>query len=591
MKSIKAILEHRQLPLLAAVLGAVLASSSLSNGFLLDDYIHRANMLGSDQLDDFLGGPQEMFRFVRGDAERTRQAMDVGFLPWWTYPDLKGELFRPVTVQTHVLDYALWPDNPLLMHLHSLLWYATLVFLVGLLFRRIFGPSWTAGLATLLFAFEDSHALPVGWLANRNVLLSATFGVACLLAHDRWVQKKKVHWYLLALVLWLASLCSGEAGIATSAFVFAYVVWLQRNSWRSKFLLLLPYGVVLVSWRIIRDRLGYGVKGLGLYVDPLDEPSRFISALVERIPVLMTGQWAFPSADLYLLWPGTVFWWWAGFVTVMLAALFWPMLRADRKARFFATAMLLAAIPICATFPMDRLLTFVGIGAFGLLARFAAFSFSGDHAGGLRSLYFRLARFAVVCLLLMHLAVAPMLLVYLAANPFGPADFQEAVNLKMQPPEVKDQDLIVVNAPFPIYASYYMLIAEFDDHPRPRHLRCLATGLCDMTIRREDDRTIVIRPEAGFNLTFIDQLVRNERHPMKKGEKVKLTGMTAEVLSVSRRVDEVRFKFDVSLEDRSLRWIYWREGKFERFEPPAPGQEKTLKAPPITRIITSDYRP
>ena len=32
--------------------------------------------------------------------------------------------------------------------------------------------------------------------------------------------------------------------------------------------------------------------------------------------------------------------------------------------------MLVAVIPVCATFPLDRLLMFVGLGAFGLLVRF-----------------------------------------------------------------------------------------------------------------------------------------------------------------------------------------------------------------------------
>ena len=48
-------------------------------------------------------------------------------------------------------------------------------------------------------------------------------------------------------------------------------------------------------------------------------------------------------------------------------------------ARFFGCAMLLAVIPICATFSMDRLLMFVGIGAFGLLARFTQFAFSAER--------------------------------------------------------------------------------------------------------------------------------------------------------------------------------------------------------------------
>jgi hypothetical protein len=53
--------------------------------------------------------------------------MDFGFFPWWTYKGLKAEFLQWLTVQTHRLDYWLWPNSPAAMHAHSLLWFATLV--------------------------------------------------------------------------------------------------------------------------------------------------------------------------------------------------------------------------------------------------------------------------------------------------------------------------------------------------------------------------------------------------------------------------------------------------------------------------------
>ena len=597
MKIGRKILEHRSLPILAALLAMLLASSSLQNGFLLDDYFHRAIMLGSDRLDDFLGEPQEMFRFLRGDPEQTHEAMDVGFLPWWTYPGIKAEFLQFLTVQTHVLDYALWPDSPFLMHFHSLVWLGVLTLVVGLFYRRILGPTWVAGLATLLFAVEDAHAVPAGWICNRNVLLAATFGMACVLAHDSWARRRKLPWYLLALVLWTASLCSKEAGIATSAFVFAYVVWLQEDSWWGKFLSLVPYGVVLVVWRIIRDNLGYGVDGIGLYIDPVGEPSRFAAAMVDRAPALLAGQWALPAADVFAVLPPSVsvaLWWWAVILMALLAVLFWPLLRTDRVARSLTCAMLLAVIPICAAFPSNRLLTFTGIAALGLTARFVEFAFSGEKSGRFGRAYGRVAKFAAGGLLVLHLGLAPVGLWYGAGNPFGPPELMGAFDLRAElPDEVVDQDLIVVNPPSPIHVSYYLITAELDGRTVPRRLRSLATGMTPMTVHREDERTIVIRPRAGFMAMLLSRLMRSERYPMSVGESVELTGMRVEVLEISADGEPTaaRFEFDVPLEDSSLRWLRWREGRFEPFAPPPVGEETTLVPPPPMRIWTSDYRP
>src|SRR5205823_5741641 len=83
----------------------------------------------------------------RGDPERTTRVMDLGFFPWWTYPGLKAEFCQVVTVWTHRLDYWLWPDSPILMHLHSLLWFGALVAAVACLYRQIFDRTLVAGLA------------------------------------------------------------------------------------------------------------------------------------------------------------------------------------------------------------------------------------------------------------------------------------------------------------------------------------------------------------------------------------------------------------------------------------------------------------
>jgi len=106
---------------------------------------NQAILLESSQLRDLLGGPSEMFRFFRGDPERTGRLIDIGLFPWWTDPDLKGEFLQTLTVLTHRLDYALWPDSPALMHAHSLLWLGAAVAVTAAFpVRRVPGISLTA---------------------------------------------------------------------------------------------------------------------------------------------------------------------------------------------------------------------------------------------------------------------------------------------------------------------------------------------------------------------------------------------------------------------------------------------------------------
>src|SRR5437868_2413192 len=72
-----------------------------------------------------------------------------------------------------------------LMHLENLVWYGALIVACGVFYQRFARPAWVAGLATALYAFDHAHAGPVAWIANRNAIASACFGVLAVIWHDR----------------------------------------------------------------------------------------------------------------------------------------------------------------------------------------------------------------------------------------------------------------------------------------------------------------------------------------------------------------------------------------------------------------------
>ncbi len=564
--------------LVAVAIGLLLTFRSVYNGLYADDYFHRAVLSGSKRFGELLPGPQSMFRFADGDPGHTRAWMDIGWLPWWIDPNIKAEFFQLIPTQTHILDYWLWPDQPELMHVHSLVWLALLIFLAAKFYRRILGPTWMAGVAALLFAIEDGHALPAGWICNRNSMVAASFGIGCLIAHDVWRREGKRWAFWLALALWGASLCSKEEGIATSAYLFAYALWMDGSTVWKRFLTLVPYGLLLIVWRVVRDALGFGVAHIGFYVDPFTDAGQFWTALFERYPVLLFGQWAGLS-ELWVLF-GSTFWRIAVGYVCILGLVFWPLLRRDRTARFFATGMLLAVIPVCATFPMDRLLMFTGLGAFGLMVRFWNAVFAAD---GLRPgfVHWRVVAVPVALLLvLLHVVAAPLLLTVRVSAPWGRRELTNAMFPSVRfDRTIEQQDLVVVNPPIAWLVGYCQFNYEHEGIPAPRAVRALAPGMGGLTVRRTSDRTIEVIPHNGY-VNFPDSLLRNEKYPLKIGEQVYLARMTATVLTIEdERPKNVGFSFETPLEDESLRWVQFQAGEYVPWTPPAVGEEVTLEGP------------
>ncbi len=573
----------RYFPLAVAALAVFLGLPSLGTGLILDDFYHREVLQPYSAYRDLLGPPSEMFRFFRGDPVRTGRIMDIGAFPWWTDPTLKAEFLQAVPTLTHRLDYALWPGSPALMHAHSLFWLATAVAAAAVFYRRMLGPTWVAAVAALLFAVDDARGTTVGFIANRNVLIAATFGFSALVCHDRWRRNGSIPGALLAVLLFALALFSKEEGIGTCAYLAAYALCIDpKGCWRGC-LALAPYGMIVVIWRTLRDSWGFGVQNVGVYVDPLTDPIPYLAALAKRLPLMLFGQWGpLPAETGAVLQPplSTFFWWSAvGLVALLLVAVA-PLLKRDRLARFWLAGMVFAAVPVCATLPMDRLLTFVALGAFGLLAQFWELVFTRSGTPPQR-LWSRIPAVALAWFfVVVHAIWAPLFSPCRATSPLGPfwVEHRLYVNAPLGP-AIGEKTLVVVNAPSVAHAAYLGFRQLAAGKPIPRHIRALAPAVPSVIIRRLDKHTLEITPGWGYLSFVLDKVFRSDRRPMALGEEVKLTGMTARVatLTTDGRPNVVTFRFDEPLESPSFVWLCFRGQSFEPFRLPAIGKETEIR--------------
>ena len=146
---------------------------------------------------------------------------------------------------------------------------------------------------------------------------------------------------------------------------------------------------------------------------------------------------------------------------------------------------------------------------------------------------------------------------------------------------IRQQDLVVVNPPEAFAMLNSLLMWAGEGAPLPMHMRVLCSSvLYPVEISRPDQRTLVVRPAEGFLAGRLDRLFRGDWRPFALGDTIELTGLTIQVTGVTPdgRPAEARFRFSVPLEDRSLRWMYWKDGEFLPYSPPPVGQEERLES-------------
>ena len=573
---VEPLLLARHLPLLVAGLAVLVTLPSLGSGLFFDDWHYRLLMQNHEGPVTLLRSPLDAFRLFNGDPEQNLRLIDYGFLPWWADPAVKWAFWRPLASLTHWLDYLLWPESPALMHVQSILWYAILTAVATLLYRRLIGRTLAAGLAAILYAVDDAHGTPVCLLANRNALIAAFFGVLCLLVHDRWRRRGWRAGALLGPLLLGLSLLAKEEGIATLAYLAAFALFLDPARKLGRAATLIPYVVVVAAWRAVWVHLGYGVANVGLYVDPLSEPFRFVCALALRTPVYLLGLLATPPSDVPTLLEGNAE---LGFVVAAAAfaalviIVCWPLLRQNQVVRFWFTGLLLSLVPIGTMFPSDRVLLFAGLGGMALVAEFLNFLLTSPRKP--RRAGWRASATVLACVfVLAHLVIAPPGLAFGSSGVALKWLTQRCSVPAIADREIERQDLVIVNPPAGQFVMFSELTWASQNAPMPAHVRVLASSLGGpLEIHRSDSWTLLVRPQAGFLAWKIDRVWRGPAHAFTIGDKVQLTGMAAEVLALTQdgRPAEVAFRFETPLEDIRWRWLQWKEGAFRSFVPPPVG--------------------
>jgi hypothetical protein len=574
---------------------------SLWTGMLADDFSMWSITTKGQMGDGAPSNPWNLFVWLDGNPQRTRNLVESGFMPWWIDLQCRAALWRPLSSATHVLDYRLWPQCPWLMHLQSLLWFAILIWSAAVLYRRLIGRThaqWIAALAALLFTLDDAHVLSAGWLADRNTLLSGVFGVVTLIAHDRWRRDGWRAGSILGPLLLAIGLMAKESVASTGGYLLAYALMLDSAPRRSRLLSLLPYLIVGLIWYGIYIASGYGISGLDAYSDPAHNPVAYLHHLVRYGPILLLAQWGLPPSDLSIAWSPWAFqihWLWAIVFLAMAAIMLWPLVVRDALARFWTLGMLLSILPVSVALPMDRHLMLVGLGGMGLLAQFLG-GLKDNALWALGSAAWRRpARVFAGLMVAIHIVIAPAIFVFtiFAIKSLGPA-ITSLLYTFPDDSQLANQNLVIVNPKSFLGEGYIRLVREYEGRPFPRRCVYLTNSSVAASITRTDDRTLVVRVRGGYlpppgqwpegtnppaispqyARQLVDRFFRSEDNPLRLGQIINLSFVEIEIteLTDDGRPAAARFWFHVPLEDPSLRWLQVSPRGYEPFNLPAIGQ-------------------
>ena len=165
-------LSMKRLPILLSVSVALLATAvyvnSLGNGFAYDDETILQN------------------REVLHNLANVGELVTAEYWPAMFH----SALYRPLTLLSFAVDWAVWKGSPFGFHLVNVALHAFVAALVALLLLRLF-PWWAALAGGAVFAVHPVHTEAVANVVGRGELLVALFALTACLVYVRAVQRPR----------------------------------------------------------------------------------------------------------------------------------------------------------------------------------------------------------------------------------------------------------------------------------------------------------------------------------------------------------------------------------------------------------------
>jgi hypothetical protein len=600
------IMASRYWIVIVLVVAILLYVPFLFAGFFQDDYGFRVQFSPDvpEEVKQVLrNSPLNLYGFSSGSSTRFSIGLDKGFIPWWASNQIKTNFFRPLSSLTLAFDYSLWPDTPLLLHLHSLLWFGLLILLSYQLYRSVSGSAVVAGISILLLVVDDVFTGPAGWISNRHAVIAMVFVVLCVWLYYQGVSKRKWPYIAGACGVYVLALLASEMGLVTFAYLFAYLLVLDRDKWLDRVKRIVPFVLITVVWRLVYTGLGYGATGTLLYIDPILNPVDFITQLFTRYPVLLFSAVGLPVVEALLAFSPQG----AAVLAVLcliplglLALATYPVLKTHRASAFWAIGLLVAVIPLVSGIPQNRNLGLVSLGVMGLAGQLFVSVATARKTEPLTTFQLVLLKIATPLLLILYLVVSPIVVISSPASTRTMAEDQASVANFGSDPDLLHQHLYVVNPPGAMSYAVGLLQRLLTDEPFPASINYLSFGFAPVHIERVDAQTIIVTPDGGYTPSpgpitddktgmvshvhlenvyrALDEFYYNPRNPMQVGQVVALSEVTVEVTEMTGdgRIAQAAFTFAHPLEDSRYVWLLWDEATstYERVQMPPVGESR-----------------
>jgi hypothetical protein len=215
-------------------------------------------------------------------------------------------LYRPLTLTTYNLQYALTGKNPDAFHIVNILLHALVCLMLMKMASLLFLDFRLVVISGLLFAIHPIHTEAVAGIVGRAEILAALFILASMVCYHHWRQNGGIKWLVLLLVSTFAAITSKEHGflmIAILALQETYYYFSSKTfDWneRKKWIAFGSVAMLSVGMWLVRSTITGPTASHELWAN-VGSAERMATSIRTTAEYLGLHLWPFPlSADYWI---------------------------------------------------------------------------------------------------------------------------------------------------------------------------------------------------------------------------------------------------------------------------------------------------
>lgn len=184
----------------------------------------------------------------------------------------RSSLYHPFQIFTYAIDYSFWKLNPLGYHLTNVLLHILVGLALFWLIAIIFSDTLLAFFTGILFIAHPIHTEAISYISSRSDPLFTLFTLLCFVFYIKYLDSKKIHIYILAILCYLLALLSKEFSMIFPVLLLLYHYTFKK---RLDFKAFIPILCLTVFYIISR---------LTILSSFFIDPAYFSTTLLDRIP-------------------------------------------------------------------------------------------------------------------------------------------------------------------------------------------------------------------------------------------------------------------------------------------------------------------